>query len=104
MWACLTYRLVPEQDVHVGHDLHEAVLEELGDEGSGEVQAEHLVVLGCVLGHLQDGLQGDRQEETLRRNHGKLMGRFTRAEDILLSCRIYYFFFIANPSTGLMRP
>ena len=95
-WAALTYRLVPEQNVHVGHDLHEAVLEELGDEGSGEVQAEHLVVLGRVLGHLQDGLQGDRQEETLGGNHGAVIGRFTRVEDVILSRRFPHIFFIAS--------
>lgn len=67
-WLCaesLTDRLVAEQHVNVGHDLHEVVLEELADEGCGEVQAKHLVIFGRVLRHFQDGLEGDGQEETL---------------------------------------
>ena len=61
------YRLVAEQHVHIGHDLHEGIFEELRDEGSGEIQSEQLVVLRSVFGHFQYGLQRHRQEETLRR-------------------------------------
>lgn len=49
-----SYRLVAEQDVHVWHDLHQGLLEELADEGRREVHAEDLVILRGVLGHLQD--------------------------------------------------
>ena len=63
-----THRLVAEQDVDVGHDLHQVLLEELADERRREVHAEHLVVLGRVLGHLEDGLRRHRQEETLKRD------------------------------------
>lgn len=41
----VSYRLVAKQDVHVWHDLHQGLLEELTDERRGEVHAEDLVVL-----------------------------------------------------------
>ena len=62
----VTHRLIAEQHVDVGHDLHQVLLEELADERRREVHAEHLVVLGRVLGHLEDRLRGHRQEETLK--------------------------------------
>lgn len=62
----MAYCLIAEEDIDVGHDLHQVVLEELADEGGGEIHAEQLVAFRRVLRHLQDGLQGDGQEETLR--------------------------------------
>lgn len=59
------YRLIAEQHIHVGHDLHEVVLEELTDERRREVHAKQLVVFRRMLRHFQDGLQRDGQEETL---------------------------------------
>ena len=61
-----THRLVAKQDVDVGHDLHQVLLEELADERRREVHAEHLVVIRHMLGHLEDRLRGHRQEETLK--------------------------------------
>ena len=66
--AKAAYRLIAEQHVDVGHDLHEVVLEELADEGCREIQAKQLVVFRSVLCNFQDGLQGDGQEETLKKN------------------------------------
>lgn len=64
----LAYRLIAEQHINVGHNLHEVVLEELADEGRGEVQAKQLVIFRRMLGHFQHGLQRDGQEETLEAN------------------------------------
>ena len=61
----LSYRLVAEQHIDIGHDLHEVVLEELADEGCREVQAKQLVVFRRMPRHFQDGLQRDSQEEAL---------------------------------------
>lgn len=60
------YRLVAKQHVDVGHDLHEVVLEKLGDKRRGQVQAKQLVGVGGVLRHRQDGLHRNSQEEPLR--------------------------------------
>lgn len=68
----LFYRLVAKQHVHVGHHLHEAILEKLRDKRRGQVQAKQLVAFRGVLGHLQDGLHGNGQEKSLeatRRRH-----------------------------------
>lgn len=72
----LTYRLIAEQHVNVGHNLHEVVLEELADEGCGEVQAKHLVIFRRMFRHFQDGLEGDCQEETLRGRTNDTGSRF----------------------------
>ena len=61
-----TDRFIAEHNVHVGHDLHERLLEELADEGRLQVQAEDLVVLRSVLGHLQNGLWRHSQEKALQ--------------------------------------
>lgn len=50
------YRLVAKQHVHIGHDLHEVILEKLGDKRRRQVQAKQLVGFGGMLGHFQDGL------------------------------------------------
>lgn len=64
----LVYRLIAEQHINVGHNLHEVILEELADEGRREVQAKQLVIFRRMLRHFQDGLQRDGQEETLEVN------------------------------------
>lgn len=64
MWR-VAYCLIAEQHIHVGHNLHEVVLEELADERRREVQAKQFVVFGRMLCHFQYGLQRDCQEETL---------------------------------------
>lgn len=61
-----THRLIAKKDIHVGHNLHHGLLEELRDEGSRQIQAEDLVVLRGVFGHLQYGLHGHSEEKTLR--------------------------------------
>jgi hypothetical protein len=76
------FGLVTDQDVNVGHDLVERVLEELRDEGRGEVENEllhqvslqsspngimsgtYLVLSGSLLGQRLDGWYTDGQVET----------------------------------------
>lgn len=62
------YCLIAEQDINVGHNLYEVVLEELADEWCREVQAKQLVIFRGMLCHFQDGLQRDSQEKTLELN------------------------------------
>lgn len=59
------YRLVAKQDIDVGHDLHEVILEKLRDKRRGQVQTEELVSFRGMLRHFQDGLHRNGQEETL---------------------------------------
>lgn len=63
------YRLVAKQHIDVGHDLHEAVLEKLGDKRRRQVQAKQLVAFRGMLGHLQDGLHRNGQKKSLE-GHG----------------------------------
>lgn len=63
-----THRLITEQYIHVGQNLHEVILEKLADEGCREVQAKQLVIIRGMLRHFQDGLHRDCQEETLEAN------------------------------------
>ncbi len=51
--------LVADDVVPVGGAGIDGVLEELGDEGSGEGQNKDLVLLGSVLGKLHDGRRAD---------------------------------------------
>lgn len=66
--ASLAYCLIAEQHIDVGHNLHEVILEELTDEGRGEVQAKQLVLFRRMFRHFQDGLHRHGQEETLEAN------------------------------------
>lgn len=62
-----THQLIAEKDIHVGDNLHQVFLVKLTDEGSRQIQAEDLVVLRGVFGHLQDGLHGNSEEKTLEK-------------------------------------
>mmetsp|Transcript_38335 Transcript_38335/g.83749 ORF Transcript_38335/g.83749 Transcript_38335/m.83749 type:complete len:293 (-) Transcript_38335:1271-2149(-) len=57
--------LVPEEDIHIRHKLHNHRGENghLADEGSREVQAVGPVVRRAVLGHLPHGIRADGDEE-----------------------------------------
>ena len=49
--------------VGIGQNLPHGILEELRDEGGGEVEGEVLSVLAGVLGYLDHGRRAHRQEE-----------------------------------------
>lgn len=62
------YRLVAKQNIHVGDDQHEVILEKLRNKRRGQVQTKELVGFRGMLRHFQDGLHRNGQEETLEAN------------------------------------
>ena len=59
-------RFVRKKEVCVRHDGAQLILEELDDEGSGEVEAVDLVVCHGMLGDCEHGVQRNSEEEAGR--------------------------------------
>lgn len=57
------YVIIAKNDVNVGQDLDDAVLEELGQKGSGEIDCKRAIVLERVLGDSLDRRRTNGEEE-----------------------------------------
>lgn len=60
-----SFVLISENNVDIGISFEERLFEELGNEGSSQIEHERLLLLMCILGDFLDGWGADSQEEPL---------------------------------------